>query len=231
MRILPIVILIFMLVNPAFGALTSNTVSTYRIFKCQPVTYTATFDGGYVADVFVNLTPTNGYPVESYLMANLGGGSYSYTYGNDPTLHWGNKSISYYQATGGIETTTNNFTFVYSDACTGANIGGYQNVSYRQSGFGNYTRTLFSGEKNLIEFAVQPYLNYFGNLIYLIMLFGFCGILYIKNQHIIQPLMLAFLGLTTLALSSLVPPSFKTFVLLLMAASMAAIFYKLFKSG
>lgn len=208
--------------------LTGSNSSPHKIFKCQPSTLNATVTGA-VGGVFVNLTPSNGFPIESYLMVNTGGDEFAYTYGNDNTLNWGNKSLSFYNA--GVEFTTNRFVFVYSDACTGANIGGYQNVSYRTSGFGNYTRTLFSGEKNLIEFATQPYLDYFGFSIYLLMLFAFSAILYIKNQSIMQPLMLAFLGLTTLALSSLVPVQFKTYILLIMAVATAAIFYRLFKSA
>lgn len=214
--------------SSAVPVLTGSNSSPHKIFKCQPSTLNATIPG-FVGGVWVNLTPTNGFPTESFLMVNTGGDNFAYTYGNDPTLNWGNKTLSFYND--GVELPTTNYVFVYSDSCTGTNIGSYRNVSYRNYGFGNYTRALFSGQRNLIEFAQQPYLDYFGFSIYLLMLFTMCVVVYVKNQSIMQPLMLAFLGLTTLALSSLVPTQFKTYILLLMAVATAAIFYRLFKSA
>jgi hypothetical protein len=206
--------------------LTSSNSTPTKIFKCQASTITANLSG-YVGDVYVNLT--SGHSFESYLMVNLGAGNYIYTYGNDPNLIWGNKSLSFYAAPDLLLSPS--YIFVYSDPCSGSNIQGYRNVSYRATGFGNYTRALFSGDRNLIEFAQQPYLDYFGYSIYLLMLFTFCGILYLKNQSIMQPLMLGFLALSSLVLSSLVPPAFKTYILLIMAVALAAIFYRLFKSA
>ena len=208
-----------------------------KIFKCQVTTITANYTTteGDISKVDLVLTPSNSFPTEEYLMVNLGSGHWAYTYGNNNLTTWGNKSISFNVTStlpiGHYVNTTNLYLFIYSDQCTGSNIQGYQNVSYAQTGFGNRTRLLFTGQQNIIQFSTQPYLDYFRLSIYLLMLFSFCAIVYIKNQSVMQPIMLAFLGVAAFVNQLYIPMQFKIYILLIISIATVAIFWRLFKSA
>jgi len=122
--------------------------------------------------------------------------------------------------------------FVYSDECTGTDIAGYKNTSYRTSaGFGNYTRPLFTGEQNLIGFMVQPFINIIGYTIYIIILFTICMVTYVKTQSVMSPIIMAFLGGTAVYGSGYMPDEYRLPAMFITATAMAAIVWRLGKSA
>ena len=231
-----VAVAIILIMNAGATTLDSSGSSPHKIFKCQPSVITANFTG-YTGDVRVNLTHTNNmFPKESFVMVNLGSGQYAYTYGNDNTTTWGNKSLSFYRVSDIAENLSSSYVFVYSDDCTGSNILGYQNTTYRQTGFGNNTRLLFTGQENLLQFSVHPFLTYFGESIYLLFLFVLCMVLYVKNQSVMTPIIMGFIGIATLVSTGLISQGnfggeFKIYILLFISLATAAIFWKLFKSA
>jgi len=231
-------IIILGLSGIAWGAsLDSHGVETAKIFKCQSSNISANFTGAVGAvTVYINISGimVNGSMREEYnsfAMINPGGGLWVYYYGNDPTMLWGNKSIAFKADTNPEANLTDDHIFVYSDECTGTDILSYRNVSYRTSGFGNYTRLLFTGQQNLLEFAQQPFLNKIGYVLYLLIMFTVCVVIYIKHQSVMAPLQITFITGATLAASNLIPDQYKLYMLLMAAAATAAIFWRLGKSA
>ncbi len=215
-------------------AATLQTSSTFpqKIFKCQESTISVTYiNTADIVSVNALVNERDGTQI-SYAMQNMSGGIWNYSYGNDNTTKWGNKTI-YFQvitASGSYINQTSTFIFVYSDDCIGSNIQSWKNTSTR-SGFGNYTTPLFTGDKNVLEVAQQPYLDYFGYAIYVLIAFSMMSILYLKTQSVAQPLLMGFLMVAVLVGSNLIQTQYKTYILLLMAVAMATIFWKLFKSA
>ena len=152
-------LILFLLLAPATSAYTldSSGVSPERIFKCQPATITANFTGAITSvDVLINNTHIvmiNGTRTDyqgRFTMTDNGGGQWLYVYGNDGSITWGNKSISFEVTEGANQTTntTDDHIFVYSDACTGTGMTSYQNLSL---GLGNNTNRFFTGEVNISD--------------------------------------------------------------------------------
>jgi hypothetical protein len=211
--------------------LASSATLPTKIFKCQQTIIMANYTN--VADI-VNvdaLLTIRGVNV-TVPMSTLGGGQYTATFGNDNTTAWGNYSITFRVMTASVyyDNVTATTLFVYTDDCTGTNIQGYQNTSYRSTGFGNYTRLLFTGEKNLMEFTLQPYLDYFGFVIYFLMMFAIVGVIYLKTQSVAAPLMTGFLMVAALVSSALVPTPYKIYILFIMGTAVTVILWRLFKS-
>lgn len=216
------------------ATLDSFNTSPHKIFKCQASTVTANYSNTadiVSVDALINTSRTG--LTETLALSDGGSGHYSGSYGNDNTTAWGNKTVAFRVNTAGAPyiNSSTAYIFVYSDDCTGTNIQGYKNVTLRTGGFGNYTRPLFTGERNLLEFAVQPFLDYWGAAIYLLMMFTICGVIYIKNQSVMQPITIAFITVAVLVSSSLIPAPYKNYVLLFMGVALTAVFWRVFKSS
>ncbi|KAB2942417.1 MAG: hypothetical protein MPEBLZ_04355 [Candidatus Methanoperedens nitroreducens] len=232
--ILAIFILLIFTVAAGAYTLSSSSATPSKIYKCQPSVISATFsDFAAITAVTViienkNAILVNGTsltPYEEYAMANAGGGQWTYTYGNDPTIVWGNKSISFNVSTAGgyaINTTTS-YVFVYSDICTGTGIS---NVSI---GIGNYTNRLARDEGNLLTFMIQPFVDYWGQIFYVLCVFAIVMAMYIKNQHVGPPLLTGVGLLGFLAAYNLLPDGWKIYMAIIMAAVIAGILWKVFK--
>jgi hypothetical protein len=226
------------LINPASAyTLDSSSVKPTAILKCQPVSITANFTGAITSvDVFINNTQQvmtlGGYiqsSNEQFTMTDNGGGNWSYTYGNNANIIWGNKSITFEVTVGAVVTkeTTNNYVMVYSDTCTGTGMSSYQNLSL---GFGNYTNKFFNGEATLIDFALNPWIEYLGYVFYIFVIFWISLIVYMKNQNIVQPLIILFTSLGALVTTTWLPPEYKPYIIMIMALGLGGMFYKVFKS-
>lgn len=232
-----LIIVIGGLTTGALGAsLDSHGVSPGKIFKCQTTNISANFTGAVGAvTVYVNISGVmvNGTAqseINSYAMINAGGGLWVYYYGNDPAMLWGNKSISFKADTNTVTNDTQDHVFVYSDECTGTDIQSYRNTSLRGN-FGNYTRALFDGSQNVLDFAQQPFLNKIGSVIYVLIMFLICVVIYIKNQSVMQPIIIVFITAASLMGSNLIPDQYRIYALLLTAVATAAIFWRLGKSA
>lgn len=207
-----------------------------EIYKCQASTIYGNFSGAITSvDVKVNntrLIMIQGVSTqvnESYTMTDNGGGHYSYEYGNDPTINWGLKEITFEVTVGANKyyNKTNLSLLVYRDDCTGANIAGYQNIS---RGFGNYTNRFYTGEVDFLGFALYPWLEYWGYFFYVILIFWIASLTYMKNRQIIQPIIILCISLGALVTTTWLPDDYRQTIILLLGVSLAGIFYKVFKT-
>ena len=224
-----IVVLLLLVLAALLGptsayTLDSVSVSPDHIFKCQPGTIYGNLSEEVDA-VYLKLTVKHDLSVETHTMTHQGGGVYKYVYGNDNTTTWGNKTVSFIVTDAAVNYTnsTDYFIFVYSDDCVGTGIS---NISI---GIGNYTNRL-QQDGQFLQFFVQPYLDYWGSAFYLIVLFIMISVIYIKNQDISQPILMGFISLAALAASGLMPLEYRNVLMMLMAAALAGIFWKVFKS-
>lgn len=119
--------------------------------------------------------------------------------------------------------TSNSYLFVYSDTCTGTGIS---NVSI---GIGNYTNRLARDEGNLLTFMVQPFVDYWGQIFYVLCVFAIVMTMYIKNQHVGAPLLTGVGLLGFLAAYNLLPDGWKIYMAIIMASVIVGILWKVFK--
>ncbi len=212
-----------------------SNVSANQIYKCQKSTISANFTG-VITSVDVMINNTNPVMIagimtdsrEKYTMNNIGGGLWQYDYGNNAGATWGVKNIAFDVLAGGVHTTETSAAriLVYSDNCIGVNIQGQQNIS---TGMGNYTRRLWTGEVNILSFAMRPWLEYWGYFFYIICIFWIAGLVYFKNQNISQPLIILFIGLGALVTTTWLPPAFKQYVVMLLGLGLGGLLYRIFK--
>lgn len=216
---------LLLLIFPATAhTLTGSAAYPDHIFKCQRSIIWGNFSGGVISDVWLKLTRATDGAQEVYLMTSAGAGKYNYSYGNSNLTTWGNKSISYIVKDGGVNSTNTSsaYVFVYSDDCTGSNM---TNMSL---GIGNYTNRL--NTMGFIEWFAVPYTEYWGDAFYFLLIVIAVSMVYMKNQNIAQPILIAFIGLALLAGSLLIPAEYRQYAMLLMGLGLAAIFWKVFKS-
>lgn len=215
--------------------LDTSGVSRDKMFKCQASTISANFTGAITSvTVYVNNTA----PVliggvftdskETFAMTDNGGGHWSYAYGNNPAIVWGIKQIAFDVLSGGQDYIeySGSTILVYSDTCTGVNIQGQQNLS---TSTGNYTKRLWTGELNIFTFALAPWLEYWGYLFYIIVIFWIATIVYMKNQNITHPLIILFVSLGVLATTTWLPPEYKQYIIMILGLGLGGLLYRIFK--
>lgn len=234
--IISFIIALFLLPAVQGYTLDSSSVNPTGIFKCQPAVITANVTGTVTnIDVMINNTVKvmiRGTLIDSkekYTMTDLGAGHWRYAYGNDPAIIWGNKTIEFEVTEGGLKyvNDTGLHVLVYSDECTGVDIQGYQNIS---TGLGNYTSKFFTGEADIVAFALNPWIEYWGYVFYIIVVFWIALIVYMKNQLIIQPILIIFICLGALASTTWLPPEIKNYVIMILGLGLGGMFYKVFKT-
>jgi hypothetical protein len=219
--------------------LVSSTVSVEKIFKCQATIITATFNN----DDIISLSATlNGQmimeggrvlrPADTVVMNKISNGVWQGTYGNDENLKWGEKSISFSDNNNVVY--TGGTLFVYSDKCTGTGVTKYTQIN---SGMGRYTRLLYqenftfigtSMETSFIGWALYPWTEIFGYVLYLFVVFIICSTIYIKTQNLTQPLTIAVIMLLVMATTIVIDPIYRKWILIILAIAIGAIYYRLF---
>lgn len=233
--LLYLVICILLIQSTQAYTLDNSSVTREKMFKCQTSTIIANFSGSITnVDVMINNSQNvmiNGSltdSTEKYTMSNLGGGKWSYDYGNNAAIIWGNKILAFDVTAGGLHytNTSNRTILVYSDSCTGVNIQGQQNIS---TGLGNYSRRLWTGELDILGFALMPWLEYWGYLFYVIVIFWVALIVYKKNQNITMPLIILFLSLGVLVTTTWIPPEYKQYIVMLLGLGLGGVLYRIFK--
>ena len=229
---------IFVSIEARAYTLDSN-ISVKSIFKCQQTTIWANITGGVGitgVDVWVNNTNlvfANGTDISTYTkyaMTDFGANHWYYTYGNDPTLIHGNKTLSFDVVSGGIKTYNNNVLqfLVYSDKCTGANIVNYTQIN---GGYGQYTTRLWTTNINIVEFGLYPWVEYWGYFFYLIIIAVTCISVYMKTEKIIAPILIAVISLGIFATTTLpiIPPDFRQQITMILGLAVGGIMYRIFK--
>lgn len=230
------------------STLTSSGVSQLKIFPCGQSVITANFSGGVTS---VTAIITNQQIMKqgvmvgqttSIPMTDTGSGTWSGTFGNDQTLDWGTRTISF-RATDGSGTTTygsGSSIFVYNVgynqiACGATPVSNYTQVG--SGGFGNYTRMLYNGnftllgnslERSFIGWALYPFIQYWGYLFYVLVIFSIVSTIYLKTQSVAQPLTIGIIFLLVLASTGFIDMSYRQWVIFIIALALSAIYYKVF---
>lgn len=231
-------LLFIFILQPSNGyTLSNSTVVPNKIFKCQPATIYANFsDFAAITDVWVFPNKTvmlNGSYVLGYnriQMTNFGGGQYRVAFGNNASLIYGNKTLTFQVYEGATvsynETTT--YVVVFSDTCTGTGLTNYTALNGSFSNFGNYTSRLWTNPNyTLLDFAIQPWTDYWGYFFYLFIIGIVASSVYQKSQNIWQPILVAFTGLAALVGTTAVPPEFRNYIVLLLGIGFGAVVYRL----
>ena len=81
---------------------------------------------------------------------------------------------------------------------------------------------------NIFEFVTSPFTNIMGTYFYLFMAFVAMGMIYLKTQDITMPAVLGLLFAGAFAMY--LPHEAGVAILILLAISIAALFYRMFKS-
>ncbi len=222
-------------------SLISSSTLPSSIFKCQPSIITATFVGSGITNVFAIVSSTKAVqPMvigsgritpetqsTNVTMTSSDGLNWTGTFGNDNTLLWGERSISYVVINNGTNTILSSSTiFVYSDACTGT---GVQNYTQMPTGLGKYTKKIFNGqESNLLEFALYSWVEVWGYLFYFLTIATISAVIYLKTQQVTQPLVVGLVLLLVSAGTTVVPPTYRNAIVFVIALILAVIYYRVF---
>ncbi len=230
--------------------LTSLSATPNKIFKCQPSAISATFSGTSITSAYAIFTsekpvspmvvgsgeirPT----VESTKVILSSDGTYwNGTFGNNENLLWGNRIISFEvtNASGTDIVGSGGAIFVYSDKCTGTGVTNYMQVG---NTMGRYTKMLYNGnftffgngsfETSFIGWAIYPWIEYWGDIFYLLVVFIICTTIYLKTQNVTQPLVIAILLLLVLASTSVIDEVYRKWILVILALGIAALYYRVF---
>jgi len=247
LKIVVVMILLGLLISPTEAVISTSSVNPTKIFKCQPATIAATFSDAGISSVNATLSSTvmvvpdwsqnSNVPTTQSTTINM---SYNGTYwvgtfGNNAALLWGNRAITYTITNEGVNSYLSSSTvFVYSDVCVGTGVTNYTQVS---SGLGKYTRMLYNGQfdffgtsldTSIIGWALYPWIEYWGMLFYLMVIFIICSTIYLKTQNVIQPLVIGVLLLLIFAGTSAIDEIYRQWIIFILALLMAAIYYRVF---
>ncbi len=219
----------------------SSSVSPDKIFKCgESIISLNTLGAVTSVDAIVSPTqmvqpmiPGSGRTTPEWAPTVIIPMTYNGTYwngifGNDPTLLWGTRSISFNITDGtSIIFPTNLTIFVYNsiETCTGTGKNSYQNYTH---GIGNYTNRLASSDMDLLTWSIYPWLQYWGYMFYMIIIFITIVVVYMKTQNAMHVLFTLFIFLIVLSTTGAVPMSYRSYVIAFIALCLAAVFYRLY---
>lgn len=207
------------------GGVGSGSAHDTRIFKCDytniTVSYTLPVTNSRVVINNIEYTMIPDDPSNLNWHYLYGGVGYSGS--------WNLRFIFNYGGIDYSQTTTALFV-VYSDKCIGTvNTWNSTNLS-TYGNMGNRTNKLFSGEQDLLDFVLSPYILFFGYSIYIIFMFVFSGLIYMKTQSVAAPLLTGTLSIWLVMDSGYLPTEYKVILALIIAVGIAAILSKLTKS-
>lgn len=251
-KIIIIIFLLGLLSCPAEAAtgISTSSANPDKIFKCGESTISATFfdDGVYsVNAIFTSekavqpMVPGSGRVTTETETTTVpmthNGTHWVGTFGDNSNLLWGYRTITY-EVNRGIGGTyiyvSSTKVLVYSDECTGTGVSNYTQVS---SGLGKYTRMLYNGQysfigtsldNSFIGWALFPWIEVWGYLFYVLVIFTVCTTIYLKTQNITQPLMIGIFFLLVFASTMIFDSSYRQWVVFILAIAMTAIYYKIF---
>jgi len=240
-KVLIFLILISLLINSSSAAILTSDATPNKTFKCGTSTISATFsDGGIVSvNAYLNSTqavqpmvPGSGRitpETQSTTVPMAFNGTYWVgTFGNDNTILWGTRGITYGVNTGATTYyTSSTGVFVYGGQCTGTNIQYYNQTN---PGIGNYTNMIWNGtgNMNLIEIGIYPFVQYWGFLFYLLTILTVCVSIFMKTENVYNSLLSAFIMFAVLSTTSYINPIYIQWIYLFMAIALAIILLKLF---
>jgi len=238
-----IIVVVLLLIGTASAyTLDSSGANPNKIFKCQEAIVTANFSNyssiTAVTAIFTNqrilLHGITYHNVTTKSMSNSGLGVWTTTFGGDPNMLWGSRTISFSVTEGTVTTaSTGAKVLVYSDTCTGT-VTNYTQVS---SGLGRYTSMLYTGkfsfigtslETSLIGWALFPWIEIWGYLFYVLVMFTIVVTIYLKTQSVVQPIAVSIFLLLIFASSFIVEPIYRQWIIFILALAMTALYYRIF---
>ncbi len=211
-----------------------------KIFKCGESTISITSDIPNITNVDAILTsvkpvqpmvPGSGRTTpesQTTVVPMTWNGTYWVgTFGNDANLLWGKRNIVY-NITNEIGTYTyssSSTIFVYSDSCTGTGKNSYQNYTH---GIGKYTNILAQNDTNIVVWSLYPWIQYWGYLFYVIVLFIISAVIYMKTQNSMHVLFTMLAFLLTIAALGAIPLEFRSWIIAIIALILGSVFYRLY---
>lgn len=236
--ILSVILILFTQISSA--AILTSTVSEDNIFKCQGSLISATFDDAGI--ISVNALVSSKVAVNPMLPGSgrtlpetettvvpmvLAGGIWTGTFGNNSNLLWGTRTITYQVDTGVINNyLSGSEIFVASDRCTGIGKTNYTQII---TPLGNYTRLLITHpEMNLLDLAIYVWVQWWGYMFYVLLIFMVCTSVWFKSESIIYPIVAAFVMLMGLSTSGYIPLEYRNYFLLAMGTCIGIVYYLVF---
>jgi len=221
--------------------LLTSSASPDKIFKCGYSTISTSFTGSNVTNVFAIISSTQAVQpmipgsgritpeTQSTNITLTYNGSYWVgTFGNNSSLLWGNRSVTYVVINNGTETFSSSSTiFVYNSAgtCTGTGQNSYQNYT---SSVGNRTSMLVNSNLNLLEWGLYAWLNLFGYLFFVILVLTLTVSVAMKTQDIYSALIVSIIVLILLFASNFIPVEYVAFILFIEALIIAVTWKRIF---
>ncbi len=236
-KIITTILFIGLIVCPASASVLTSSASPDYILKCSPSTISATFSDAGVTSVNAILTsvkavqpmvPGSGRTTpetqSTTVALSYNGTFWVGTFGNDANLLWGERDISY--VLNGVTTySPGTKVFVYSDVCTGTDLTNYTQLD---SGLGKYTSKLYTG-MDLVTWSYYSWIEYFGYMFYVLIIFMVVVIQYMKSQNIIQPLIITiFMMLVGVSTIVVVPSDWQNYVIMVIGLLIGIVYYRLF---
>ncbi len=229
--------------NISSAALLTSNANPTSVFKCGESTISATFNDVGISSVTAwanatglvspmipgsgRVTPEMAAPISDSLSYN--GSAWVGTFGDDSSMLWGTRSISYVVVVnGGTHIYPSSSTvFVYNNAgtCTGTGKNSYQNYT---SGIGTNTNRLVQGDMDLISWSLYNWIALWGYMFYVIILFLVTSTVYLKTQNAASVLITLFSFMIILAGSGAIPLTFRNSILAFIALCLGAIIWRVF---
>jgi hypothetical protein len=248
LKIIVVMLLLGLFVSPTNAAILTSSATPSSIFKCGASTISATFDNVGVSAVdaylisdkaVVPMVVGSGRTLPETQNTTVAlawnGTNWVGNFGNDSTLLWGTRSISYGVTNGGYHVYPSvTDVFVYSDACTGTGIKSYQQMP---TGLGRYTKNLFNGkfsfigtslDTSFVGWAIYPYVELFGYVFYLLVTFTVVTVIYLKTQNITQPLTVGVFLMLIFAPLTYIDTVYQQWIIFFIALGLAAIYFRIF---
>jgi len=237
------IVFILFFSNISSAAILTSDATPNKIFRCGESTISATFDDVGITSVraWANATdavnpmipgsgrvsPEIAAPINITMTFN---GTYwvNSTFGDNSTMLWGNRGITYVVTAGGTNIYPSSTTiFVYNSAstCTGTGKNSYQNYT---RGIGNYTNKVMSGDMDLLTFSIYPWIQYWGYLFYMIVIFVTVVVIYMKTQNAMHVLYSLFVFLLVISATGAIDVSYRSYVISFIALCIAAVLYRLY---
>jgi len=149
---------------------------------------------------------------------------------------WGTRTVSYQVDTGVITTyTSGTEIFVYGDRCTGTGATNYTQIG--TTSMGKFTKMLYQGqfdflgtslETSFIGFAIFPWIEVWGYLFYLLVVFTVVTTIYLKTQNVTQPIAVGVFLLLIFASSAVIDAVYRQWVIFFLALGITALYYRIF---
>jgi len=236
------IFLILLFTNISTSQILTSGVSPQSIFKCGESTIFATFDDGGIVSVDAIVAATE--TVQPMIVGRAGqnrpematniivpltfnGTNWIGTFGNDPTMLWGTRSITYSINSGATTYLSSSTIFVYNSGSTCSGTGKNSLNNYTR-GFGTYTNNLATGVVSPLEFPFYPWIQYWGYLFYVVVIFVTISSIYLKSQNVMPVIYTIIVFLLILSVSGVIPVIFRQPMLFLIGGIIGIILYRVF---